>query len=217
MKRPLVCAVLLLIVSAMLSLPAAVPAETGEHSPSQATAAESEAHGGGHVATPWYRGMDLWKGINLAVLLFVIYKLMAVPIKRILSDRSHTIEEMLRGAENDRALAGEELLDMRQKLTGAKTEIEEILSRGQDEARKVIEQIKAATVVDMASMQKRAGEELSQELIDARQALIGFLASKAVQRAEQKIRTMDMSKLQAKYLRQFQQSLTIQGGNGERS
>lgn len=202
----------LLVIALLLVGPSMALAQHG------AATAEHESGGesGGHEATPWYRGMNLWKAINLTILVAVLYKLMAVPVKRVLSDRTHAIDEALRNVEHEQHAAREHYTEMQLKLSEAKQEIGDVIGRGQEEAQKIIEELNATTSAEVAILQKRLGEELEQNVNEARQELVAFLATKAIQRAEQKIKTMDVSKLQARYLRQFQQLLTLQGDASER-
>lgn len=178
---------------------------------------ESHADGEseGHQSGPWYRNMDLWKLINLSVLIFVLYKFLAVPIARMLSERTHSIEEMINTAQKQQENARNELQEMRERLANAKGEIDEMINRGQDEARRIIEDLKKNTSVEVEHIQQRAADDLTHEFTMARQELVEFIAAKAVERAEQKIKKMDINVLHSDYIKRFQVLLNKQGGNGE--
>jgi len=176
--------------------------------------ADGEAEGG-HTAVPWYRGFDLWKFINLGVLLFVLYKLLAVPILRLLHERTHTIEDALNSAEKDKMLAAEELEQIKRQLASAKYEMDQILEKGRNSAQQVIKDIISNSEATFEVIKKRAQDELAQNLIDTKQELQSFVAAEAVKLARKKIDKLNLVDLQTHYVQVFQERVKLQGGNGE--
>lgn len=176
----------------------------------------TEEHGDGHGSTPWYRSFDLWKFINLGVLILILYKLLGAPLGKFFRDRSTSIEEMLKSAENERELARKDLETMQQNIADARAEINSILERGEVSAQRAIKEIEENTASEIEIIKRRTSDELEQELISIRQELVTFVAKEAVAQATQKIEKMNLGNLQAGYLKQFQKTLNVQGGNGEK-
>ncbi|MFC1849747.1 hypothetical protein ACFL27_06020 [candidate division CSSED10-310 bacterium] len=206
------CLVFLIMAVLILLMPLLVCGEQDSHSP-----AEPEAEHGEHHGAPWYKSMDLWKTINLAVLFFVLYKLLAVPISRFLSERTAQIDESLRNAENEKNEAHQNFEDMNERLTTAKDEIEAIITRGQEDAAKAITEIKENSALEIVSLKQQIADTLAQEVAKSKKELISFVASQAISQAREKITQLDTKKLQTDYLKKFHEHLKPQGGNGEGS
>ncbi|MBN2382290.1 ATP synthase F0 subunit B [bacterium] len=170
-----------------------------------------------HETAPWYRGFNLWKTINLAVLVIFLVYLLGLPIKKMMAQRSHTIEQELMTAEQQQREMRRELETMKQRFDSVKSEIEHILVQGRVEADRAIENIEQVTDETVIQLKSRIQEELYRHKSEATGELLSYIVTEAIKLARQSIVKMDLNELQTHFLQKFHETMKTQGNNGERS
>ncbi len=128
--------------------PAAVDGEGQGHGESEGSVAsahgtsdhgESEGHeGGGHAPQPWYRNQDLWKLINMGVIVFLIMHLAGGGMRTGMRNRSSSIRNELFSARSALEAAEKSLDDVEFRLAKLREEIDEM----RETARRLAEQEK---------------------------------------------------------------------------
>ena len=88
-------------------------------------------------------GVNFWTMIfawaNLLILYIAFKKFLFVPIKKMIDDRQHEIDDMYTDAESARESAGELKAEYEEKISHANEESEEILKEANAEASRVLE------------------------------------------------------------------------------
>ncbi len=151
-----------------------------------AAAVFASAGGGGGHAPDWKDW--LWKIINFAVLLFILVKFLAKPMKNYFRQRTELIEKSLAEAREAKELAQKALREVEEKLKLKDHEIERIVASarrsGEAERDSLVEQ--GMQMSEKIKEQARANIEL--ELRNAKTALRAEAAELAVKLAEKRLR-----------------------------
>jgi F-type H+-transporting ATPase subunit b len=150
------------------------------------TAAVFAMGGGGEGGSDW-KGW-LWKIVNFAILLFILVKYLAKPMKDYFRQRTELIEKSLTEAREAKGLAQKALKEVEEKLKLKDQEIERIVDSakqsGQAEHDNLIEQGK-----DMSEkIRQQARTNIEMELKNAKAALRAEASGLALKLAEKRLR-----------------------------
>ncbi len=179
MKRLIITILAVLAVTAV----AAFAAEAGEHS-------------GGDLKD-W-----VFKTINFAILVFLIVKFLAKPIKNYFTQRRELIEKSIKESQEAKELAQKALQEVEERLKLKDKEVEDIINS----ARKIGEQEKQRIIQETESMKQKILEQaktnIEFEVKMAKDALRVEAAELAVQLSEQKLREKITPEEQEKLLQE---------------
>jgi F-type H+-transporting ATPase subunit b len=139
-------------------------------------AAESGGGGGSFLVKPGI-GLMVWTLVAFGILLWLLNKLAFPRIAENLDKRQRAIEESIDAAETTKKEADALLSEYRQRLTDARHQAEEIVSRARkagevhereslEEAKKQREELMAQTRRDIESETRRAIQEIRNEVAD---------------------------------------------------
>ncbi|HEC97434.1 MAG TPA: ATP synthase F0 subunit B [Nitrospirae bacterium] len=141
---------------------------------------------GGEGGSDW-KGW-LWKIVNFAILIFILVKYLAKPMKEYFRQRTELIEKSLTEAREAKGLAQKALKEVEEKLKFKDQEIERIVDSakqsGQAEHDNLIEQGK-----DMSEkIRQQARANIEMELKNAKAALRAEASGLALKLAEKRLR-----------------------------
>ena len=130
----------------------------------------------------------LWKIVNFAILLFILLKFLAKPMKDFFKKRTELIEKSLSEAREAKELAQKALKEVEEKLTLKDQEIERIIESakqsGQAEHDSLIEQGKEMS----EKIRQQARTNIEMELKNAKAALRAEASGLALKLAEKRLR-----------------------------
>jgi F-type H+-transporting ATPase subunit b len=116
--------------------------------------------GGGSFLVSPNVGLMIWTFIVFAVSLYVLAKLVFPRIQEALDKRQHAIEESIDAADRTRVEADHLLAEYRERLTQAREQAEEIVSR----ARKAADATEAAAVNDAKARREELLEQTKRDI-----------------------------------------------------
>ncbi len=143
------------------------------------------------------------KAVNLAVLIAVLAYFLKTPIVGYLRTRRETIRKDLVDAASLRAVAEQQLADVRTRLSTLPAEVDALRRRGQDELAAERERLADATVREKAKVLDRTQREIDSQLRSARRQLTEHAAeltmTLARKRIERDITPEDQARLIDRY------------------
>ncbi len=146
-----------------------------------ATTEGAESHGGGIME--W-----VWKIVNFAILVFILVKFLAKPMREYFRKRTEAIEKSIKEATEAKALAEKALQEVQEKLRLKDSEIEKIMASaktsGEAEKERLIEEGKKMS----QKIREQAKANIETELEAAKAALRAEAAELALKLAEKKLR-----------------------------
>ena len=153
--------------------------------------------GGGGIAGWWhdtgshllgYPGFEAWKFLNLAIFIFIMYKLLKKPLSAAFKAKREAIRAELIKAEAEKQAALSALTASEAKLAGLETEKAAILERAQLEAEDEKKRLAEQTEADIARTRTQTEGEISRLVQIARNDLRRFSAEESIRLAEEKLR-----------------------------
>lgn len=143
------------------------------------------AGGGEHGPTL----MDwVWKIVNFAILMFLLIKFVAKPLKGFLNQRRELIEKSIREAQEAKELAKKALAEVEERLKMKDKEIEDIIasaqSSGDKEKARLIEEGERLKI----KILEQAKTNIDYEVKKAKEAIKAEAVEAAMQLAEEKIK-----------------------------
>jgi F-type H+-transporting ATPase subunit b len=148
--------------------------------PDTLLAAAAEGEGGG-----W--GSTIAKAVNFAVLVAVLTYFLKTPIVGYLRSRGESIRKDLVDAASLRAVAEQQLADVRTRLSALPAEVDALRRRGQDELAAERERLADATAREKAKVLDRTQREIDTQLRAARRNLTAHAAELAMTLARKRI------------------------------
>lgn len=127
--------------------------------------------------------------INLIIVIGLLIYFGRGFLGKILSERRSSIEEAIKEAEKRQKDAAAALAEQQQKLTQAQAEAERLRVAAQEAAKKARESILAQAAQDVERMKAEAGRELDTERERAIAQLRALVASMALERVENQLKT----------------------------
>lgn len=158
------------------------------------TAAAPHGKGGGWWETTGsqylnYPGFEAWKFLNLAIFIFIIYKLVKKPLSEAFKAKRETIRAELIKAEEEKQAALQQLTAMEARLAALETEKAQILERAQTEAEAEKNRLVEQTETDIARIRSQIEAEIARLAAQARAELRKFSAEESIRLAEAKLRS----------------------------
>jgi F-type H+-transporting ATPase subunit b len=127
--------------------------------------------------------------INLVIVIGVVFYFGRGFLGKILSERRAGIEEAINDAEKRQKDAAAALAEEQQKLTQAQAEAERIRATAEENAKAAKQAILAQAAQDVERMKADAGKELDAERERAIAQLRAIVASMALERVENQLKT----------------------------
>jgi F-type H+-transporting ATPase subunit b len=158
------------------------------------TEAHGKAEGGheaedGHEAVPFYMNQDLWKFINLGVIVLIAMRLGAGALGPALQQRGETVRRELDEARVALETAEKRLDDAEFRLARLHDEIEELKRDGRKAAQAEKERIAADARAAAEEVGRRTRSQLALETQKAKRELREYLAALVVERVRQELRS----------------------------
>lgn len=144
------------------------------------------SEGGGEHSGGWKEW--LWSIINFAILLIILVKFLAKPMKQYFKDRSELIEKSLAEAAEAKEIAQKALKEVEEKLSLKDQEIERILSSARKSGESDKERLVAQGREMADKIRQQARMNIEVELKNAKSELRAEAAEVAVKMAEEKLR-----------------------------
>lgn len=136
-----------------------------------------------------YPGFEAWKFLNLAIFIFIIYKLINKRLSAAFMAKRETIRAELIKAEEEKQDALKQLTAMEAKLAALETEKTEILSRAKTEAESEKNRLTEQTETDIARIRSQIEGEITRLVQQAKAELRKFSAEESIRLAEARLRT----------------------------
>ena len=140
--------------------------------------------------SPWwnYPGVELWKFLNLFILIAVGVYWLRRPLSDALRSRREGIKRDLLKARQERDAALAQLAEVESRLERLDAEVATIREKSKSEADAERERIKRSTEVEMVRLREQAQREIDSAGKAARLELRQFAAGQSVRIAEELIR-----------------------------
>jgi F0F1-type ATP synthase membrane subunit b/b' len=135
-----------------------------------------------------YPGFEAWKFFNLAIFIFIMYKLLNKPLSAAFKAKREVIRAELIKAEEEKQAALSALTSAEAKLAGLETEKSTILKRAADDAEAEKIRIAGQTEADVARARTQSQGEISRLTQQAKAELRKFSAEESIRLAEEKLR-----------------------------
>lgn len=133
-------------------------------------------------------GFEAWKFFNLALFVFIIYKLVNKPLSAAFKAKREAIRADLIKAEEEKQSALQQLTAMESKLAALEQEKENILSRAGSEAEAEKTRLTEQTDADIVRMRAQIESEIGRLATQARAELRKFSAEESIRLAEARLR-----------------------------
>lgn len=131
----------------------------------------------------------VWRILNFAILVIILFKFLNKPLKDYLRQRKELIEKSIKEAQEAKEIAMKALAEVEERLKVKDKEIEEIISSakssGEREKQRLIEEGEKLRV----KILEQAKTNIDYELKKAKEAIQSEAADAAIQIAEEKIKT----------------------------
>ncbi|HEX5604659.1 MAG TPA: ATP synthase F0 subunit B [Pyrinomonadaceae bacterium] len=143
------------------------------------------------LATEWYNypGLELWKFANLAIFTGLGIYILRKPISQALQSRRGAIQQELITAQNERDQASARVAEADSMLSRLDDEVRKVKEQAREEVTSERQRITASTEREIEKLKQQAQRELETADKLSRKELRQFLAEKSVQMARESIRT----------------------------
>ena len=186
----------LALIAAMLLLPAYAfaqqPANAVAHG-SEKAASEvvhpNEEHGGEHEAPTFLHiPMWIWKLVNMALFIWLLWHFLAKPVKKAFADRHEKVRGEAEEARARRAKADQLASDIAARLEKMEADVRAIRERAVADGERQKRELIAAAEAEAQKILQSARHEVDNRLKHARQELTEYAGQLASDRAEQLLR-----------------------------
>jgi F-type H+-transporting ATPase subunit b len=130
----------------------------------------------------------LWKTVNTVILIAILYYILRKPISKFISDGVNSIASKFERVKQEKEEALRLLKEAEKKSQEAKAEAEKIINYSKELAEREKQQILAEAKATAERIVKMADEEIEREIFKAKEELKKFVAMKAIELAEQKLK-----------------------------
>lgn len=134
-------------------------------------------------------GFEAWKFFNLAVFIFIIYKIVNKPLSAAFKAKREAIRADLIKAEEEKQAALQQLTAMEAKLAALETEKETILTRAGSEAEAEKNRLVEQTEADIVRLRSQIDAEIGRLSLQATAELRKFSAEESIRLAEARLRS----------------------------
>jgi F-type H+-transporting ATPase subunit b len=136
-----------------------------------------------------YPGFEGWKFFNLALFIFIMYKLVNKPLSAAFKAKRETIRAELIKAEEEKQAALQQLTSMEARLAALETEKATILERAKTEAESEKTRLIEQTETDIARLRSQIESEIARLVQQAKAELRKFSAEESIRLAEARLRS----------------------------
>jgi len=133
-------------------------------------------------------GFELWKFLNLAVFVYLIYLWRRKPLSKAFKTRREEIRSELIKAEEEKQAALSQLKSVEAKTAQLPSEKENILKNAKNEAAAEKKRLTAQTKADIERLKQQMQSELARLTAQTNARLRRFSAEESVRLAEEKLR-----------------------------
>ena len=184
---------LVLLPAAVLGFQEKAQAAEGTHASAKeerAAGHSEEAQGESHEAPKKYLGIPGWilKLINMVLFLGVLGYFLAGPVKNAFQQRSEAIRKAAEEAKARREKADQYAVDIQNRLSRIQDELKHIAERAEAEGERQKQELIAAAEAEAAKILQAARNEVDNRLKHARRELTEFAGQLATERAEKLLR-----------------------------
>jgi F0F1-type ATP synthase membrane subunit b/b' len=154
-----------------------------------------------------YPGFEAWKFINLAIFIYILYRLLNKPLSSAFKARREAIRAELIKAEQEKQAALSALTGIEAKLATLETEKASILEKATQEAEAEKQRIAEQTEADIERARTQTEGEIARLTQQARVELRKFSAEESIRLAEEKLRAQITSEKDARLVKAGIQSI----------
>ncbi len=149
----------------------------------------------------------LWKVVNFAVLIFILYRFGKAPISAALNGSAQQARQNLEEAREAEKRADSELVELRAKVAQLEQEAASMVERARTEAEAERQRIVEMGKAEVEHMAEQAKVALQRERRKAEMELRAWMAEESVKLAEEKITAQLNGKKQEELMQSFVQDL----------
>ncbi len=135
-----------------------------------------------------YPGFEAWKFVNLAIFIFIMYRLLKKPLSNAFVARREVIRADIIKAEEKRQAALAQLTTTEAKLASLETDAENTVSAAEAEAKAEKERIARETETEVKRLQAQAANEIERKTQQVKAELRRFSAEESIRLAEEKVK-----------------------------
>jgi F-type H+-transporting ATPase subunit b len=134
-------------------------------------------------------GIFFWKFVNVIILFALLYWLLKKPVSKFIHEGMNKITKQFEDAKKEKEEALKILKEADRKLQEAKEEASRIVSYSKELAQKEKEEIIKDAEETAKRIIKMADEEIGREVLKAKEELKAFAVEKAIELAEENLRS----------------------------
>jgi F-type H+-transporting ATPase subunit b len=154
-----------------------------------------------------FPGFQLWRFLNLAIFLYILYRLLRTPLSGAFKAKREAIRAELIKAEEERQAAVARLTEMEAKLARLETERGRILESAAKEASLEKSRIIEQTETEISKLRTQVESETARMSKQANYELRKYSAEESIRLAEQKIKATITPETDARLVRANIQSI----------
>ncbi len=149
----------------------------------------------------------VWKVVNFAVLVFILYRFGKAPISAALNNSAQQARQNLESAREAEKRADNELVDLRAKVAQLEQEAASMVVRAREEAEAERQRIVELGRTEVEQMAEHAKIALQRERRKAEMELRAWMAEESVKLAEEKMNAQLNGAKQEELMKSFVQQL----------
>lgn len=154
-----------------------------------------------------YPGFEAWKFFNLAIFIFIMYRLLKAPLGNAFKAKREAIRADLIKAEEQRQAALAELTIAEAKLASLESDTEKEIKQAEQEAAAEKIRIERETLAEIERLKAQAANEIERKTQQIQAALRRFSAEESIRLAEEKLKSQINTETQAKLVKASIQSI----------
>lgn len=154
-----------------------------------------------------YPGYEAWKFLNLAIFVYIMYRLLKKPLSDAFKAKREVIRAELIKAEEEKQAALSALTGVEAKLAGLETEKAAILEKATQEAEAEKQRIGEQAAADVDRTRAKSEGEIARLTQQARVELRKFSAEESIRLAEEKLRAQINAEKDARLVKAGIQSI----------
>lgn len=154
-----------------------------------------------------YPGFEAWKFVNLAIFIFIMYRLLKKPLGDAFVARREVIRADMIRAEEKRQAALAQLTTTEAKLASLETDAENTVKGAEAEAKAEKERIARETEMEVKRLQAQAANEIERKTQQVKAELRRFSAEESIRLAEEKVKAQMNASTDARLVKASIQSI----------
>jgi F0F1-type ATP synthase membrane subunit b/b' len=136
-----------------------------------------------------YPGFEVWKFLNLAIFVYVLYRLAKAPVGEAFKARRDAIRAELIKAEEEKQVALAKMSETESKLAALPAEKSQLLENARKESEAEKLRIAAEAKNETAKLREQSANEIARLIQQSKIDLRNFSAEESIRRAEDLIRS----------------------------